>query len=301
MAHPGEDPAENDRGGALDVVVERADAVAIAVEDPQRVVLLEVLPLDDAARPALGDAGDERLDQRVVRRAAQPRLAMPEIQRVGEEERVVGPDVERHRQRQRRMDARCRGVERELADRDRHAACALVAEAEDPLVVGDDDQPDVVVRAVAEELRDPVDVGRRDPQPARPADDVAELLAGPPDRRRVDDRQELLGVLREQPVEERRVAILERRQADVLLERVRLPAEVLELQLDLLIDRQDAVREEPDEPERGPLVGWEGEVLRQEPGPEQGRRPEGDPGRPTGRDVVEGGGKRLHRGSSLSG
>ena len=45
-----------------------------------------------------------------------------------------------------------RRVQRELADRDRHAAGALVAEAEDPLVVGDDDEPDVLVRALAQEL-----------------------------------------------------------------------------------------------------------------------------------------------------
>ena len=31
---------------------------------------------------------------------------------------------------------------------------------EDPLVVGDDDEPDVLVRALAQELRDPVAVGR---------------------------------------------------------------------------------------------------------------------------------------------
>ena len=48
-------------------------------------------------------------------------------------------------------------VQRELADRDGHAAGALVAEPEDPLVVGDDDEPDVLERALAQELGDPVD------------------------------------------------------------------------------------------------------------------------------------------------
>ena len=83
---------------------------------------------------------------------------MAEVQRIGEEERVVRADVQGHRQRQRRMDAGGGRVERQLADRDRHPARALVAEPEDPLVVGDDDQPDVVVRAVAEDLGDPVDI-----------------------------------------------------------------------------------------------------------------------------------------------
>jgi hypothetical protein len=55
---------------------------------------------------------------------------------------------------------------------------------------------------VGEELGDAIDVVGRDPQPARLAQDVAELLAGSPDRRRVDDRQELLEVLDEEPVEE---------------------------------------------------------------------------------------------------
>ena len=37
-------------------------------------------------------------------------------------------------------------VERQLADRDAHAAGALVSKAEDPLVVGDDDEAHVAER-----------------------------------------------------------------------------------------------------------------------------------------------------------
>ena len=93
----------------------------------------------------------------------------------------------------------------------------------------------------------------------------------PPDRRRVDDRQELLEVVGEQPVEQRRVAVLERGEADVLLERVGLDPQVLELELDLLLDRQDAGREEAAQPERLALLGREREVLRQQAAAEQGR------------------------------
>ena len=73
------------------------------------------------------------------------------------------PDVERDRQRQRRVDAAGGRVQRELADRDRHPAGALVAEAEDPLVVGDHDEAHVLERPLAEELGDPVAVRRGDP------------------------------------------------------------------------------------------------------------------------------------------
>ncbi len=171
---------------------ERRDAALVAVDQAQRVVLLEVLELDQTAGPDLLHRGHERLHERVVLGAPQPRRPIPEIQRIGEQPRVVRPDVERHGQRQRGMDPARSRVQRELADRDGHPARPLVAQAEDPLVVGHHDEPHVIERALAQDPRDSVDIGRGDPHPAGPPDDVAELLARPPDGWGVDDRQELL-------------------------------------------------------------------------------------------------------------
>ncbi len=291
---PARTPASDHGRGALDVVVEARDAVLVAVEQAQRVVLLEVLELDQAARPDLVDPDDERLDQGVVLGAAQARRPIAEVQRIGEQRGIVGPDVERHGERQGRVDAAAGGVQRELADRDGHAAGALVAQPEDPFVVGHHDESHVLERALAEDLGDAPHVGRGDPGPAGAPDDVAELLARPPDRRRVDDRQELLEMLREQSIEQRRVAILERGEADVLLEGVVLDPQVLELELDLLVDGQDAVGEQSAQPERLALVGREGQVLRQQPRPEEGRAGHPDPCRTPGRDVVVGGGQGAH-------
>ena len=290
----GHDPGDHDRRRALDVVVERRHAVLVAVEDAQGVLLFEVLELDEAAGPDLLDTGHERFDDRVVRRATQPRRAIPEVQRVGEQRRVVGAHVEGHREGHRWVDAARRRVQRELADRDRHPARALVAEAEDPLVVGDDDEPHVLERALAQDLRHALDVRRRDPRPAGPPDDVAELLARAADRRRVDDREELLEVLGEEPVEQRRVAVLERGEPDVALQVVGLDPEMLELEVDLLVDREDAVGEEAAQPERLALGGREREVLREQSIPEERRSCERDLGRATGRDVVERGGQGTH-------
>ena len=275
-AAPPATPATHDRRRPLDVVVERRDAVAVAVEDAQRVCCLKsshwmTQPGQTSATPATNASTSASYVG-----AAQPRRAMADVQRVGEQRRVVRPDVERDRQGQGRVDAAGRRVQRELADRDGHPAGALVAEAQDPLVVGDDDEPDVLVRALAQELRDPVAVGRRDPRPAGPPDDVAELLARPPDGRRVDDRQELVEVLGQQPVEQRRVAVLERGQPDVLLERVVLAPEVLELEVDLLLDRQDPVRQQAAQPERVPFDVGEGQVLGQQPAAEERRSGERD-------------------------
>jgi hypothetical protein len=57
-------------------------------------VLLEVLPLDHAARPPRRDGFDELLDELVVCSSAQPRPSVADVERVGEELGVVGPDVE---------------------------------------------------------------------------------------------------------------------------------------------------------------------------------------------------------------
>src|SRR5581483_5183259 len=148
-------------------------------------------------------------------------------------------DIERDRQRERRVDSRARRVQRELADRDAHAAGALVAEPEDPFVVGRDDQPHVLVAGVPQQLGDPVDVVGGEPQAPRPPRDVAVRLTRLADDRRVDDRHELLEVLDQQAVEQGLVSVLKGGEPDVLLERLALSADLLELDLHLLLDRPD--------------------------------------------------------------
>ena len=62
----GKNAGQDHRPGSLDVVVEARDAVAIAVQDPNRVVLLEVLPLQDRPRADLEDCADEGFEEVVV-------------------------------------------------------------------------------------------------------------------------------------------------------------------------------------------------------------------------------------------
>ena len=68
---------------------------------------------------------------------------------------------------------------------------------------------------VAQDLRQPVALRVGHEQAAAAPVDVAELLAGQPDRRRVDDRDHLLDVVDEQPVEEHLVGVLQGTQVDV--------------------------------------------------------------------------------------
>jgi hypothetical protein len=98
-----------------------------------------------------------------------------------------------------------------------HASRSLVSQAEDALVVGDNDETDSTLTGVAEHFWYVVDVVRGDPHSPGPSHDMAVPPTGTPNRRRVDDRGELFEVIDQQPVEKRLVAVLQCRETDVLL------------------------------------------------------------------------------------
>ena len=143
------------------------------------------------------------------------------------------------------MDSGGGRVEGELADRDAHASGPLVAQAEDPLVVGHDDQADLRVGGVAQHGGDVVLVFGGDPEAAGVAGDVAVALACQAHRRRVDDGQELAQVLDQHAVEEGLVAILQCGQANVFFQVVGLGTNPLELEQHLLLDGQPGMGQEP--------------------------------------------------------
>ena len=99
-----EETREDDRSGSLDVVIEARLPVPVAVEDAHRIVSLEVLPLDDGRREHPGHGVHERLDDRIVCRAAQARRPVTDVERIVQELAAVGPDIERDGQRLRRID-----------------------------------------------------------------------------------------------------------------------------------------------------------------------------------------------------
>jgi hypothetical protein len=177
----------------------------------------------------------EFLDQRVVVIAAQARLLQAEVERILAQLGVVGADVEHDGQAQVRMHARACGIEGKLAHRNAHPVRAQVAQSEDALAVGDNDDRDIAPWPVGEHLRNAPAVARADEDAARPLKDVTVLLAGEPNGRRVDDREHLVGVVDQQPEEQRFVAIVQRRQVDVLFETGRLAPEILEHSTELLV------------------------------------------------------------------
>jgi hypothetical protein len=127
-ARAGNDPRHRRR--PLGVVVEAGEDLAVPVEEPEGVRLLEVLPLEESPREAVLDGMDELVHERVVFLAAQTRMAPAQVQVVLEERLVVRSHIEADGQRLCRVDAGRGYVEGELADGDPHAPRPLVAEAQ---------------------------------------------------------------------------------------------------------------------------------------------------------------------------
>src|SRR6266480_2780755 len=111
------DAGQRDAGGALDVVVEGADLVAIARQDRDSVEISKILPLDAAFRVELLHSHHELVYKGEILFAAHAVLAQALIERVIEQNLIVRADVENDRQTVPRRHAGARGIERELADR----------------------------------------------------------------------------------------------------------------------------------------------------------------------------------------
>ncbi len=248
-ARRGVEPGQRHPGGALDVVVERADPVAVALEDAEGVLGREVLPLEQRVGEDLLHRVDELGDERLVLGAAQPRPVESGIERRLPQLDVLGADVERHRQAARRVDPGAGGVERQLAHRDAHPLRAEVAEAEDPLAVGDHEDLDVAVGPVLEQLPHPAAVLGRDVEAAVTAEDLAPALARLAHGGRVDDRHHLGDVVDHGAVEQRLVPVEQAGEVDVLLELGALQGEMREGAADLVGKRDDARRQQPPEAE----------------------------------------------------
>src|SRR5262245_59413801 len=98
------------------------------------------------------------------------------------------------------MNAAASRVERELADRDAHPAGALIPQAEDAFAIGYDNDLGAVELRVGQDLADVSPPRQAQKQPARLAEQLAEVLAAGPNRGCIDDRQQLLDVARQQRV-----------------------------------------------------------------------------------------------------
>ncbi len=234
---------DGDGGGALDVVVEGEQLVAVAAQDRQRVCGGEVLPLQQDLWQRLVHRADEAVDERVVLVVVDATVPPAEVTRILQELDVVGAHIEHDRQRTTRVDTADQRVERQLADRNAHPADALISQTENALPVGHHDHVDLTMRPVVQHLVETVTIGVGHEQTPWPPVDLAETLAGLAHGRGVHDRQGLGNVVPQHPVEQRLVAILQGAQVDVLVEIVAARGELVPAMCRLLVLRLDRRRQ----------------------------------------------------------
>ena len=86
---------------------------------------------------------DVSVDEGVVALSAYPGVPVPDVHGIAQQTLPVGADIEHHRDHARRVDSARRGVDRQLADRHLDAAHAPIADSQDLLGVGREDQVDI--------------------------------------------------------------------------------------------------------------------------------------------------------------
>ena len=133
----------------------------------------------------------------------------------------------------------------ELADRNLDAAGALIADAENRLIVRRDDQLNVsAVTDLTQYLRDRAAVFRRNPGTATALKHPAEQRRRLPDRRRVHDGQILIQVLAQQVEVQMFIAILQCGQREILLKIARVALNLRVSPHGLCFDIEHPVRQE---------------------------------------------------------
>ena len=213
---------QRDCARALHIVVERAHPIAVFLQNAASVAGRKVLPLQQRFREQLGHGLDVGIDESVVALAADARMPVPDIHRILEQAFPIGADIQHHWNHARGIDSARRGINRQLADRDFDAAHAPIAQSQNLLGVGGQDQVDVFGSGakVRKSRFDPIQMVDGEVHAARPAALMVILLHRHAYRQIVDDRDHLAQVPRQQTVEQHLITVMQRGEVDVLVERI---------------------------------------------------------------------------------
>jgi hypothetical protein len=141
---------------------------------------------------------------------------------------------------------RSRSVQLKLADRDRHAVGAQIAEAEDAAAIGRADKTHVFDRPVAQNLPDVPFATDRQVHPARAPQNLVEPQRSLADRRVIHDLQEASRVRHQGAVEERLIRFEQIHQVNEPFEVVGFAFELLQDTAELSLDRLRHIGHQPD-------------------------------------------------------
>src|SRR5262249_43981438 len=121
------DSRQSDSCRALYIVIIGANLIPVPLQDRNSVEIGKIFPLNAAGRKKLLDCAHKLIDKRVVFRSANTMLSQPKVKRILQQGLVIGPYIERDRQRKLWRNAGTRRVKGKLANRNAHAAHAEIA------------------------------------------------------------------------------------------------------------------------------------------------------------------------------
>ena len=205
--------------GALDVVVEAGQAAAEALQQPAALQGAEVFPVHQGVGPHRLDRPHKGRQKGVVGLSSQPRFPQAGVMGIGQQGGVVGAHIQHHRQGAPRMQPRAEGVHRQLAVADLHAPHPLVANPQDPLGIGYQQQLRRLWAGLHQQrlqliLLAGVEIKRLRRTPVA----AAELLNGPPHRGRVHHRHQGFDVGGEQGMKQHQIGLAQGLEIGVALE-----------------------------------------------------------------------------------
>ena len=214
----GDQRPDGHRRGALNIVVKRADFIAVAVEQRHGVLLRKIFKLQQHVRPAGLNRLDHVVNELIVLVVGNAWMAPAHIQRIVEQLLVVCSDVQHDRQGVSRADAAAGGVQRQFTDRDPHSADPLVAEAENALAIGDHNHFHVVVRDVLQDVVKVMAILVGDKDAAGATVNLGETFAGGAYRRGIDNRHHLFKVVADQAIKQGFVGVLDVTQINMFVD-----------------------------------------------------------------------------------
>jgi len=181
---------------------------AVTIEQRARVRIGEILPLQARAGQLVLERLHEEIHERVVSVAGNALVPPAKIFGRFQAVLIICSHIQDNGKGSRGVNAADQRIERELADGNAHASHALVADTQDAFAVGDHNDVHFVVWAVAQQIRNAVAQRIGNEQAARPAINLAEVLASERDYRCVHNGHQFFDVIADHPIEKRFVGVL---------------------------------------------------------------------------------------------
>jgi hypothetical protein len=193
-------------------------------------------------------------------------MPVTDVVRVVQQLFVVGTHVQRDRNHPSRIDPGGRGVYGELAHGDLYSTDTPVTDTQDLLSVSGNDQIHVIGAQPHSGQRrfHPVGFVDRQEDATRTTVFMAVTLDRLAHRRVVDDRHHLPQMIRQQPVEQHLVVVLQHHQENVLEQVARLLVILLVHPGDLILQGQHRRWQQPLQPQRLPFLAGERRPLVQQ-------------------------------------